>query len=189
MAPDPRMVELMSYYRDAELRGAALLMRLIGLMGDDADAQTKLSLHLAEETHHAWLWTKRINDIGGTPMRVLDGYQTRIGFRTVPRTLIDILALTVVVEERAFSRYQEHAARNHVDEETLKVLNEVTKDEKWHIAWIKGKLDELAAKEEGGSARVQDAMEKYREIDRRVYAELRAKEREAFGEAAAAPSN
>ena len=65
MAADPRMVELMSYYRDAELRGAALLMRLIGLMEHDADAQTKLSLHLAEETNHAWLWTKRINDIGG----------------------------------------------------------------------------------------------------------------------------
>ena len=49
----------MSYYRDAELHGATLLLRLIKLM-DDADSQVKLSLHLAEETQHAWLWTNRI---------------------------------------------------------------------------------------------------------------------------------
>lgn len=42
---------------------------------DDRDAQVKLSLHLAEGTHHAWLWTNRIKELGGEPMRVLDGYQ------------------------------------------------------------------------------------------------------------------
>src|SRR4026209_1617498 len=144
MAADPRIVELFSYYRDAELHGANLLLRLIKLM-DDPDAQVKLSLHVAEETNHAWLWTKRITDLGGQPMRVLDGYQTRIGRRTVPRSLIDLLALTIVVEQRAVARYNEHAARPNVDEETLKVLAEVTKDEKWHISWVKGKLEEIAA--------------------------------------------
>ena len=84
MAADPRMIEMMSYYRDAELHGATLLLRLIKLM-DDPDAQVKLSLHLAEETHHAWLWTNRIKELGGEPMKVLDGYQKRIGMRTVPR--------------------------------------------------------------------------------------------------------
>jgi bacterioferritin (cytochrome b1) len=175
------MIELMSYYRDAELHGATLLLRLIKLM-DDPDAQVKLSLHVAEETHHAWLWTKRITDLGGAPMRVFDGYQTRIGARTVPRSLIDLLALTIVVEERAFTRYQEHMARKNVDKETRNVLQQVTKDEKWHISWIKGKLDELAAKEEGGRERAEEVIARYREIDERVYAELAAKEREAFGE-------
>jgi bacterioferritin (cytochrome b1) len=174
------MVELFNYYRDAELRGAALLMRLIGLMDDDPDSQVKLSLHLAEETHHAWLWTKRINEIGGEPRRVLDGYQTRIGFRTVPRNLLDILALTIVVEERAHSRYLEHLARPDLDDETRKVLEAATGDEKWHIAWIKGKLEELAARE-GKEERAKQALAKYQEIDRLVYAELVAKEREIFG--------
>jgi bacterioferritin (cytochrome b1) len=184
MAADPRVIELMSYYRDAELHGATLLLRLIKLM-DDADAQVKLSLHLAEETHHAWLWTNRIKELGGEPMKVLDGYQKRIGMRTVPRSLIDLLALTVVVEERSFARYQEHAARPNQDPQTLAVLQEVTKDEKWHIAWIRGKLMELAA-EEGGEARANEAMDKYRVIDEQVYAELRAKEIAVFGEDAAA---
>lgn len=180
MAADPRLVEIFSYYRDAELHGANLLMRLIKLM-DDPDAQVKLSLHVAEETQHAWLWTKRITDLGGEPMKVLDGYQTRIGRRTVPRSLIDLLALTIVVEERAYARYQEHAARPNVDEETRKVLAAVTKDEKWHISWVKGKLDELAAKEEGGKERAAEMMARYREVDELIYADLARKEREMFG--------
>lgn len=180
MAADPRMVELFNYYRDAELRGASLLLRLIGLMDGDADAQVKLSLHLAEETHHAWLWTKRINDMGGEPKKVLDGYQTRIGMRTVPRNIIDILTLTIVVEERAHSRYLEHLKRQDLDEATREVLLAATNDEKWHISWIRGKLDEIAARE-GKVEQAQQALERYQEIDRNVYAELLAKERETFG--------
>jgi rubrerythrin len=188
MSTDPRLIELFSYYRDAELHGANLLMRLLKLI-DDPDAQVKLSLHVAEETQHAWLWTKRITDLGGQPMRVLDGYQTRIGKRTVPRSILDLLALTIVVEERAFSRYLEHGARQNVDEETQKVLKAVTKDEKWHISWMKGKLEEMAAREEGGPERVQEMMGRYREIDEAIYAQLAEKEREIFGDelGAAAP--
>jgi rubrerythrin len=181
MSTDPRLIELFSYYRDAELHGANLLMRLLKLI-DDPDAQVKLSLHVAEETQHAWLWTKRITDLGGQPMRVLDGYQTRIGKRTVPRSILDLLALTIVVEERAFSRYLEHGARQNVDEETQKVLKAVTKDEKWHISWMKGKLEEMAAREEGGPERVQEMMGRYREIDEAIYAQLAEKEREIFGD-------
>ena len=184
MAVDPRTILLMNYYRDAELRGANLLFRLMSHL-DDPDSQLKLSLHLADETRHAALWTKRISDCGGAPARIADGYQNRIGLRVVPRNLIDILALTVVVEERAYQRYVEHSGRPDVDPEILAVLREVTKDEKWHIAWIKGKLEEIAAAEggaDGGVARMNDALERYREIDRQVYAELLAKERAAFAE-------
>jgi len=177
--PDPATIEIMSYYRDAELHGAMLLLRLTRLM-DDPDAQVKLTLHLHEETHHAWLWTKRINELGGAPMRVTDGYQKRIGLRTVPRSLIDLLALTVVVEERSFARYQEHAARPGTDEATLEILREVTKDEKWHITWIRGKLMELAAAE-GDVQKAEAAIEKYRQIDAQVYAELKKKEAEILG--------
>lgn len=180
MAVDPRMILLLNYYRDAELRGANLLFRLMSHL-DDPDSQVKLSLHLADETRHAWLWTKRIADLGGAPANPADGYQSRIGMRVVPRNLIDILALTVVVEERSHQRYTEHAARPNVEPETLEILREVTKDEKWHIAWIKGKLEELAAAE-GRVERMHEALERYREIDRQVYGDLLAKERAAFGD-------
>ena len=182
MAADPRLLLLMNYYRDAELRGANLLFRLMSHL-DDADSQTKLSLHLADETRHAWLWTKRIHDLGGAPARIADGYQTRIGLRVVPRNLIDILALTVVVEERSYQRYTDHAERPDVDPQTRALLREVTKDEKWHIAWIREKLEEIAAAE-GRVERMHEALERYREIDGQVYGELLAKERAAFGDAA-----
>lgn len=175
----PALIEIMSYYRDAELHGATLLLRLTRLL-DDPDAQVKLTLHLHEETHHAWLWTKRINELGGEPLRITDGYQKRIGLRTVPRSLIDLLALTVVVEERSFARYQEHAARPDTDPQTLAILKEVTKDEKWHISWIRGKLMELA-EAEGGVEKAEAAIEKYRQIDAEVYGELQAKEAAILG--------
>jgi bacterioferritin (cytochrome b1) len=182
---DQRLVLLFNYYRDAELRGANLLFRLMSHL-EDADSQVKLSLHFAEETHHAWLWTKRIADLGGAPGKVADGYQTRIGLRVIPRNLIDILALTVVVEERSFQRYTEHAARADVDPETRKVLEQVSHDEKWHISWIRAKLEELAKQTEGGIDKMNEAMARYREIDAQVYAELQQKEREVFGAAPAA---
>ena len=180
MSVDPRLIHLYSYYRDAELRGATLLLRLI-LRIEDSEAQVKLSRHLADETRHAWLWTKRIADLGAVPVRVTDGYQTRIGQQVgIPKTLIDLFALTVVVEERAQRRYLEHARRPDADPDTLAILREVTKDEKWHIGWIKGKLRELAAVN-GGEAKMLATLERYRQIDCKVVADMQAKEREAFG--------
>lgn len=179
MATDP-MIRLFSYYRDAELRGATLLLKLIQRV-EDTEAQVKLARHLADETRHAWLWTKRITDMGGTPIRVADGYQTRIGREIgIPKTLIDLLALTVVVEERAQRRYLEHAHRADVDPDTLAVLQEVTKDEKWHIGWIQDKLEKLAAAN-GEEERAASILQRYREVDRKVFADLTDKEREAFG--------
>jgi bacterioferritin (cytochrome b1) len=179
MGVDSKLVTLFSYYRDAELRGAALLMRLLQRL-DDPDAQIKLTKHLEEELHHAWLWTKRITDLGGVPERVDDGYQTRLGRELgVPKTFEQLFALTVVVEERALRRYLAHAASPGVDPETRRLLHEVTKDEKWHIAWIENKLRQMAGP--GGEERVAALLERYREADRRVFADLEAKEREAFG--------
>ena len=143
MSIDTRMIHLYSYYRDAELRGATLLLKLT-LRVEDTESQVKLSRHLADETRHAWLWTKRITDLGYEPVPIDDGYQTRIGKAVgIPRSLIDLFALTVVVEERAQRRYIEHAQRSDADPETLEILHEVTKDEKWHIGWIKDELKEM----------------------------------------------
>lgn len=180
MAPDPRLIELFSYYREGEMHGAGLLLRLIKMMEDDGDAQIKLTLHMAEEANHAWLWTKRIADLGGTPVQVSTGYQTRIGRRTIPRGVIDLLALTIIVEERSVARYKEHASRKDVDPETKEVLDKVTGDEVWHMSWIRGKLDEIAAAQ-NKTDYAAEMVEKYREVDREVYGELRAMEIAAYG--------
>jgi bacterioferritin (cytochrome b1) len=176
-SPLEKQILIFSFYRDAELRGARLLFNLLNHL-DDGEAQLKMSQHLAEETRHAWLWTKRIADLGGTPMKIDDGYQRRLGLRTgVPKTIIDLLALTVVVEERAQSRYNAHLALPNVDPETREVLKAVTKDESWHLAWIEKQMREIAHAQ-GQDAQADVALERYRKIDREVYATLAADEAE-----------
>jgi bacterioferritin (cytochrome b1) len=177
MSPDEKQIVIFSFYRDAELRGARLLFNLIGHL-KDADAQLKMSKHLADETRHAWLWTKRISDLGGSPVPIDDGYQRRLGLRTgVPKTLIDLLALTVVVEERAQSRYNAHLALPNVDTETREVLKAVTEDENWHLSWIEKKMREIA-RAQGNEEQADRSLDRYRAIDREVYATLAADEAE-----------
>lgn len=175
------LLELLSYYRDAELHGAALLLRLIRMMPDDGEAQVELTRHVAEETRHAWLWTRRIAELGGAPVPIGSGYQARIGMRVIPRSVADLLALTVVVEERSFARYEEHAAREDVDVATRKVLQAVAKDEAWHVAWVRRKLDQMTDGDAVLRARTATALERFRRIDADVYAELRRYETQAFG--------
>ncbi len=175
MSAVDKQILIFSVYRDAELRGARLLFNLIGHM-KDADSQLKMAKHLSDETRHAWLWTRRIADLGGTPLMLADGYQRRLGTRLgVPKTVVELLALTVVVEERAHSRYTAHAALPNVDEETREVLKAVTEDESWHLSWIEKKMREIA-REEGCEAKADEALERYRAIEREVYATLAADE-------------
>jgi bacterioferritin (cytochrome b1) len=170
-----KLILIFSFYRDAELRGARLLFNLLSHL-KDGDSQLKMAKHLADETRHAWLWTRRIADLGGAPMTIPDGYQRRLGLRTgVPKTLVELLALTVVVEERAQSRYMAHAALPNVDEATREVLKAVTEDESWHLSWIEKKMREIA-RDAGSEQDADEALERYREIDREVYAALAADE-------------
>ncbi len=177
LSPEPldpdaarREIIVYSYYRDAELRGSNLLYRLLRVLGD-AEAQINLTQHLADETRHAWLWTERIQEIGGAPLPIDDGYQVRIGKRVgVPRDVLHLLALTVVVEQRSLRRYREHLRRPDVPARTQEVLRAVTKDEVWHVDWIRREAREL--EERGGVGRLEQALRRYREVDRAVIAEL-----------------
>jgi bacterioferritin (cytochrome b1) len=109
---------------------------------------------------------------------VADGYQRRLGLRTgVPKDILELLALTVVVEERARSRYTHHLSLPSVDQETRDVLNSAMEDEHWHLSWIENKMHEIA-REQGNEQRAAEALERYREIDREVYATLAADEAE-----------
>jgi bacterioferritin (cytochrome b1) len=170
-----KQILIFSFYRDAELRGARLLFNIIGHL-KDGDSQLKMTKHLSDETRHAWLWTRRIADLGGSPVFVPDGYQRRLGMRIgVPRGIVEVLGLTVVVEERAQSRYMAHAALPNVDEVTLEVLKGVTEDETWHLSWIEKKMREIA-REEGSEGKADEILKRYREIDREVYVTLAADE-------------
>jgi len=110
------------------------------------------------------------------PEKVVDGYQVRIGRRAgIPRNIIDLFALTVVVEQRALRRYQEHLRRDDVDEETLEVLRKVSEDEGWHLDWMRKKGREFAEKA-GEPERFDASIQRFREIDAEVMQELDALE-------------
>ena len=170
MAQDQRIL-VYSFYRDAELRGARLLLALTRLM-DDRDAQAKLTRHLADETRHAFLWSERIAQLGGTPIEVRDGYQRRLQAKIgVPTDLVEIFALTLVTEERAQNRYLAHAQMKDVDPVTAGLLADVARDEEWHLQWITAKLNELAANG-GDDLRLARTLERYRTLEREVYSEI-----------------
>ncbi len=174
------LIKLFSYYRDAETRGCGLLMRMMQRV-DDPEAQVLFSRHVDDETRHAWLWTKRIKDEGGLPVPVPDGYQRRLGQALgIPRSIIDLFALTVVVEQRAEARYKEHLASPLCDDKTRAVLNAVTKDETWHISWMEEWMLKMA-REKGEEQKVKDTLARYREAEQEVWEEIKEDEREWLG--------
>jgi bacterioferritin (cytochrome b1) len=173
---------LFSYYRDAELRGADLILRLIN-RADNLALQEKLTKHLADETNHAWLWTERIRALGGDPVRINDGYHRHLRRKTgLPSHILELLALTCVVEERAQRRYEEHAARPDVDADTLVVLKQMRGDEEDHLAWVKEKLAELEQIE--GVEKVAATLDRFRKLEEEAFAEMQADEQAALQEIA-----
>jgi bacterioferritin (cytochrome b1) len=173
---------LFSYYREAELRGADLILRLINRT-DNLSFQERLTKHLADETNHAWLWTERIRALGGNPVRIADGYHRHLRRKTgLPSHILDLLALTCVVEERAQKRYDEHASRPDVDEATLTVLKQTRDDEGDHLAWVREKLAELEHIE--GAEKVAATLDRFRALEAEAFAEMQADEQKALQEIA-----
>lgn len=180
-APDTEsLIRIFSFYRDAEIRGATLLMKMMQ-WEKDPEAQVLFSRHVADETRHAWLWTKRIRQLGGLPVPVPDGYQRRLGKALgIPFNIVDLFALTVIVEERSVVRYTQHAASRHCDDLTREVLDELTKDEKWHISWMEEWMLRLA-KDRGTEAKAKAQLARYREIEQQVFEEFKEDERRWIG--------
>jgi rubrerythrin len=181
MVPDREsLIKIFSYYRDAEIRGAALLMKMMA-RERDPEAQVLFSRHIDDETRHSWLWTKRIKDEGALPVEVPDGYQRRLGKALgIPTSLVDLFALTVIVEERSVKRYTEHASSPICDAKTREVLDAVTQDERWHISWMEEWLGKLA-RARGKQDDVGATLARYRRVEDEVFEEMKDLERDWIG--------
>lgn len=174
------LIKLFSYYRDAEIRGASLLMKMMQ-WEKDPEAQVLFSRHVDDETRHAWLWTKRIRQLGGMPVEVPDGYQRRLGKALgIPTNIVDLFGLTVIVEERSVRRYTEHAASPYCDEQTRELLGELTKDEKWHISWMEEWMLRLA-RQRGLEDKARAQLARYRAIEAEIFETFKEEEREWLG--------
>jgi rubrerythrin len=168
------MIRLFSYYRDAEMRGAALLMKMMNRV-EDPEAVVLFTRHIDDETRHAWMWTKRIRDEGAWPVRVLG---KKLG---VPTRLIGLFALTVIVEERSHKRYTDHAASPLCDERTRRILETITRDEKWHINWMEEWLMKLVQQAPAGGADPREILARYRDAEEEVFEEMKEEERGWLG--------
>lgn len=158
---------ILSYYRESELAGSLVMGRLARETDDD-DLRVHLTEHCAEEAHHAWLWTKTILDVGGTPKRVAETYQTRYYAELgTPASLLEVLALTQVFEKRVIRHFRAHMKWPNTHPAVLATLQRMIDDEVGHISWVKDRLDRYAAEKD--SAVVAATMRRYTEVDQRVY--------------------
>ena len=152
-------IQLLNYYRAAELHGAELLQRLLH-KSDDPDLQIALTRQLADETRHVQLWTELICELGGVPAVIRKSDRQYVQWWAGrPTTVLELLALIRVVEERLQHCYREHAARRGEDARIVAVLRIIAADEDWHLAGVRSCLAKQEKKE--GRTRVQAALDHY----------------------------
>lgn len=179
MEIDENELWILSYYRASELAGALVMGRLASQTDDD-DLRVHLTEHCSEEAHHAWLWTRTILDVGGTPWRVSETYQSRyydaIG---PPTTVLEVLALTQVFERRVVKHFRDHLRRPETHPSVQRTLERMIADEAGHIGWVKERLDSWASAV--GETAVTETLRRFTEVDQRVYAGL-VEYRDRFGE-------
>lgn len=161
---------LLSFYRESELAGSLIMGRLARETDDD-DLRVRLTEHCAEEARHAWMWTETILAVGGTPQRVNATYQSRY-FAALgePNGLLEILALTQVFEKRVMRHFRSHLRAPGTHPAVAATLRQMMADEVGHVGWVKEWLDRYGAQH--GAEVVEEVLQRYTEVDRRVYAEL-----------------
>jgi len=168
-----KRILVLSFYREAELHGSKLLLNLMNHLRD-GETQSKLARHIADETRHAWLLTRRIVELGGSPRNIGEaGYQRQLG-RSIglPRDVIDLLILTLVAEERALDRYTTQAEHPAVDAATRDVFRAVSADEGWHIAWIRERLFDLAEARSIEEQVISQKIARYKAAEELLYTAL-----------------
>lgn len=152
MTSDPSQLHLdpenpmwiLNQYRAAEIHGAGAIMRMERLAPGGA-LRKSLSRHLRDEAMHAWMWTRTIDDLGGTITEIDEPYQARLSAHFgIPRTLNDMLALTLVSERRGLAEYEAHLDTEKLPAAIRRTLRGIVKDEEWHVRYISQELAERA---------------------------------------------
>jgi tRNA isopentenyl-2-thiomethyl-A-37 hydroxylase MiaE len=161
---------LLNYYREAEVRSADLLQRLLRYI-DDPELQIYLTRQLADEARHIQLWTELINELGGRLPAARKGYRHYLQRSAgAPTSVLELLALTCIVEERVQQRYQVHALQAGADARIVAMLQTLVADEAWHLTGVRDWLAKIEKQE--GKTRVAAMLDHYRPMEARAYAAL-----------------
>jgi len=160
----------LGYFREAEVRSADLLQQLLRRT-DDPELQIDLTRQLADEARHIQLLSELILELGGPLTSSRKGYRHHLHRKAgIPSTILGLLALTQVVEERVQQRYCAYVQRSGEDPRILETLHTIAADEGWHLIGIKdclGKLEKMA-----GRTRVAATLDYYRRLEAKAYMEL-----------------
>jgi hypothetical protein len=104
--------------------------------------RSAFSRHLRDEGVHAWLWTRAVEVLDGEVLDIDDPYQTRLGTHFgVPKTLNELLALTLVSERRGVATYEEHLQGPDTPPLVQRTLRGILRDEHWHVSYIQEELE------------------------------------------------
>lgn len=159
---------ILSFYRNSEISGALFFGRLARTMRP-GPIQVDMTKHFADESQHAWYWTKALDDLGVKPIRVIDAYQDKyLEAAGMPVNMMEVLAITQVFEIRVIGQYSHHRAMPNLHPVIAQTIGTIMNDEKWHIQWVGAALKEM--EKEYGAEHVQATMKRFSEADKQVYA-------------------
>ena len=171
---------LLSFYRTSELSGALFFGRLARALRA-GPIQRDLTRHFADESQHAWYWTRCIAELGAEPIQLGQAYQDRyLSAAGLPANLMEVLAITQVFEARVIGQYNLHRHAPTLRPAVKETLDRILEDEKWHIQWVRAALEGMEPKY--GADRVRATLERYAAADREVYRQTIAEHEERVGD-------
>lgn len=160
---------LLSFYRYSEIQGAIFFGRLAQTIPPGL-IQCEITRHFADESQHARYWTDCITQLGKVPLKISSAYQDKyfkeIG---VPKSMMEVLAITQVFEVRAIRQYGLHLKVPNLHPVIQETLNKIVEDEKWHLSWVDKALEGM--EQEYTHERISSTIKNYRQIDRMVFEE------------------
>jgi 1,2-phenylacetyl-CoA epoxidase catalytic subunit len=161
---------ILSYYRACELAGSLLFGKLAFHTAID-EYRIPLTQHCLEEAEHAWLWTRVLGDLGRTPMKITQTYQTEYGkIFGMPENMLEIFCLTQIFERRTLNHFKGHLKLQGTNPLVQRALRKMIDDETGHIGWIRQELEKYAR--ENGREKLDAIMKKLEKMDEVVYKKL-----------------
>ncbi len=160
---------ILSFYRVSEINGAQFFGRLAKTMKDKR-IQYDLTKHFADESQHAWYWTKCLGDLELEPINVMESYQDQyLAAIGLPTNMMEVLAITQIFERRVIGQYGIHRQIKDLNPYVAKTLDTIMEDEKWHIEWISAALKRMETEGKFSKAEIASTIQRFHQADQEVY--------------------
>jgi hypothetical protein len=161
---------LLHYYREAEMRSADLLQRLLR-QTEDPDLLVYLTRQLADEASHIQMWSELMSEMGESLVPPKRGYRQYLQKHAgLPDMVCNSLALICAVEEHVQQRYRDHLSQAASEPRIVALLEQLATDEEWRVQGVRQWLAKQEKRE--GQTRVNAALDYYRSAEAMAYAEL-----------------